>query len=438
MGTCWAVYVKPSHRRRGVGEALMQRCVAHWRSIGCLKGVLLHATAAGRALYEKVGFAPHNGMVVDLEPPKREQHPASRVSTTVSAKQAEFLLSSPPSPPSLIRHPSATGSESPTQTDGREDGEEESTHGDEAPAAALAALRAAGVVGEDWWLSLLAHALPQQLDEAFGKQSDRPDPTLIEKVKGVQRELGTLIDREDNWLTRNISRLGGGFDMKKLAEDPRRLAAKFDRLAGRYEEWVVGNRSKVGEWLSKMARRNAASLSGPETRALDVACGIGLPGHQLRLCGYRGRFVGSDISAGMLEKANERGGAYDSLVVADANKGLGFVAAAEMDLVICTGALELLNHSTVLAEVARVLKPGGQLWASFQHEEAGDATKRPTANPTAHQNVRGISRQEMVAELNAAGLELASVEQCDDAFYTPSEGELRPVPYLFVVARKPA
>lgn len=74
MGTCWAVYVKPSHRRRGIGEALMQRCVAHWRSTSCLRGVLLHATASGRALYEKIGFAPHNGMVIELppEPPMRE------------------------------------------------------------------------------------------------------------------------------------------------------------------------------------------------------------------------------------------------------------------------------------------------------------------------------------------------------------------------------
>lgn len=88
----------------------------------------------------------------------------------------------------------------------------------------------------------------------------------------------------------------------------------------------------VFHWLSRLARdvlvsdgdapATAPSDAAPEHRrrrlcarvVADVACGIGLPGHTLRLCGYRGRLVGLDLSSRMLEKAQRRA-SYDELQV---------------------------------------------------------------------------------------------------------------------------
>ena len=49
----------------------------------------------------------------------------------------------------------------------------------------------------------------------------------------------------------------------------------------------------------------------------------------------------------------------------------------------------------------------------------------------------GVSRADMDRKLRDAGLLVCDVEQCDNAFYTPRNGVLVPVPYLFVAAVRP-
>jgi len=45
----------PSHRRRGIGEAMTWRSVSHGREAGCTVAVL-EASAAGKPVYERMGF----------------------------------------------------------------------------------------------------------------------------------------------------------------------------------------------------------------------------------------------------------------------------------------------------------------------------------------------------------------------------------------------
>ena len=62
------VYVDPAWRRRGVGDALMQRvliALAERR----IRRIVLHASDDGRRLYERLGFVPTNEM--RFEPPRR-------------------------------------------------------------------------------------------------------------------------------------------------------------------------------------------------------------------------------------------------------------------------------------------------------------------------------------------------------------------------------
>lgn len=59
------VYVEPAWRRRGVGEALM-RSVLTALAGGKIRRIVLHASADGRRLYERLGFVPTNEM--RLEP----------------------------------------------------------------------------------------------------------------------------------------------------------------------------------------------------------------------------------------------------------------------------------------------------------------------------------------------------------------------------------
>lgn len=70
-GYIWGVYVAPDHRGRGTGRALTQAMVEHLRVAGCTQ-VHLHASPAGRSVYEGMGFAPSNEMRLLLSPPERE------------------------------------------------------------------------------------------------------------------------------------------------------------------------------------------------------------------------------------------------------------------------------------------------------------------------------------------------------------------------------
>jgi GNAT superfamily N-acetyltransferase len=64
------VYVEPGWRRRGVAEALM-RAVLDALKDRCIRRVVLHASADGRRLYERLGFAQTNEMRLS----RPETHP---------------------------------------------------------------------------------------------------------------------------------------------------------------------------------------------------------------------------------------------------------------------------------------------------------------------------------------------------------------------------
>lgn len=534
IGTVWAVYVNPEHRRRGVATAMMQRVKDHWESLGCTKGVLLHASDAGRKVYQKVGFEEGNMLTLDVAshtPPELslpegisisdqaadeavcehlvlaraesslgelDQHGHQRVlqflkdsqhscqSVTFSARLPDgrivgtvvSSLWSGPLPlvlqPEALRFGTAWGLY--VQPEWRHCGigralmERCASHWQQLachkgvvlctpagvrllsqmgfePGNALvlplcgatdsASARVVGLLrkrlgnghsSSDRQLKLMLNALPHQLQVA--QEAGCLSPEEHQQVRAVQHEQCLVVRERDNWFSRNVARFGAGFDMAALSAQPEQLAAKFDRLAGKYDHWVVGNQSRVERWLAETCLARCAS-QGSERVVADVACGVGLPGHTLRLCGFEGRVVGCDISQGMVRRTLARG-AYDDAVVANANDGLPWLDSSA-DVVICTGAMELLNQPVVLKEASRVLNPTGELWVSFQWDrENGD-------NPTAHQHVSGRTVHAVESELHRAGFEVVSLDKCEQAFLTPSplkNGELLPVPYLFIVATR--
>ena len=56
------VYTAPAWRRRGLAERLVREALAWARGRGA-SSVRLHASAAGRGLYARLGFAPTNEMI---------------------------------------------------------------------------------------------------------------------------------------------------------------------------------------------------------------------------------------------------------------------------------------------------------------------------------------------------------------------------------------
>jgi GNAT superfamily N-acetyltransferase len=55
------VYTEPEWRRQGVAELLMHH-ILEWSREQRIRSIVLHASAQGRRLYEKLGFVPTNEM----------------------------------------------------------------------------------------------------------------------------------------------------------------------------------------------------------------------------------------------------------------------------------------------------------------------------------------------------------------------------------------
>ena len=127
-------------------------------------------------------------------------------------------------------------------------------------------------------------------------------------------------------------------------------------------------------------RPAALALAGDVAgrRVLDAGCGSGPLFAALR---DRGAIVtGFDKSAGMLELARRRFGDDADLRQADLGRPLPFPDGAFDDVIASLVLRYLEDWTAPLAELRRVLRPGGRLIASVDHPMAGHPLLRPGAD----------------------------------------------------------
>jgi predicted TPR repeat methyltransferase len=160
----------------------------------------------------------------------------------------------------------------------------------------------------------------------------------------------------------------GGTDVPTRATDDY-VKSVFDRFAGSFDshlgklgyrapELVVDEMKRITEHLG---------LGGPVV--LDAGCGTGLCAPLLRPLAER--LEGVDLSAGMLDRARERGG-YDALYEAELVAFLNarpdtYNAIVSADVLVYFGDIDAL-----IASVARSLKPGGILVFTVEVLDAAD------------------------------------------------------------------
>ena len=140
------------------------------------------------------------------------------------------------------------------------------------------------------------------------------------------------------------------------AEDKAAMVeAMFDRIAPRYDLLNRLLTLRLDQGWRRLALRLLAV--GPGDLLVDLGCGTGDLCELGRAAGAR--VIGVDFSAGMLARARARGAA-DALLRADACRlPLGDASAS-----VVTSAFALRNVISIpalLAEAARVLRPGGRL-----------------------------------------------------------------------------
>ena len=151
-----------------------------------------------------------------------------------------------------------------------------------------------------------------------------------------------------------------------LAAPVRASDAYVSYLFDHYAHSFDAQLAKLGYQAPKLiAQHLAQSLAPPQAawRVLDAGCGTGLCGPLLRP--YARALTGVDLSAGMVAKAEARGG-YDRLVVAELTQ---FLAACDADFELIVSADTLVyfgDLSAVMAAAARALASGGCLAFSLE------------------------------------------------------------------------
>jgi SAM-dependent methyltransferase len=192
--------------------------------------------------------------------------------------------------------------------------------------------------------------------------------------------------------------------------------ARFEHLARKH-----GDEAAVSGWSESGLRRRVrcfrslvpAAAPAPAPVALELGCGAGTYVRLLAGLGYRA--VGLDYSLPSLSRARAADPGDKGRYVAGEAYRLP-CRAAVVDLVVCIGVLQALAHpEAAVAEIARVLRPGGALLLEALNRRslaarAAQARARLRRLPP---RVLAHDPAQVAGWLEAAGLEvLARVPVC--------------------------
>jgi SAM-dependent methyltransferase len=157
---------------------------------------------------------------------------------------------------------------------------------------------------------------------------------------------------------------GPDFTVRVVEDDGRSVANAndYDSFAEAYTAQTEANLIN-GYYCRPAILDLAGGMAG--RRVLDVGCGSGPLSAALR---DRGAIVtGFDSSAKMLELARQRLGADADLHLADLRSPLPFPDGAFDDVIACLVLHYLKDWTAPLAELRRVLTPGGRLIVAVDH-----------------------------------------------------------------------
>lgn len=160
------------------------------------------------------------------------------------------------------------------------------------------------------------------------------------------------------------------------------VIALFDDMAPRFDALLVDELEyRVPEKLAAAIERAAPGRRF--AHALDLGCGTGLMGAQLRP--RVDRLDGVDLSPRMIERARARG-VYDELHTAEVHEHLAETTARH-DLIVATDVFIYIGDLAPLVAAARdVLAGGGLLAASAEQHDGVDVRLAPTGR---YQHSRG-------------------------------------------------
>jgi len=168
------------------------------------------------------------------------------------------------------------------------------------------------------------------------------------------------------------------------------IERSYDRVAELYDRAYTDIRVRADEWqwVADRAARARTTIGRP-LRVLEIGCGNGALLRALDDNGVIDFGIGADISVGMLDRARERSRDRARLRFIKVNGPALDVPDDHVDVVISFLSFRYLDWDPVMAEIRRVLAPGGRLWVVDMVE-----------HPARIRELRGLA-QSAVAHLSA-------------------------------------
>lgn len=194
------------------------------------------------------------------------------------------------------------------------------------------------------------------------------------------------------------------------APEKHRIRSAFDRAAGSYDAAAVLQRAVCARLLAalrEVPREQGADTPAGAPQLLDAGCGTGHGVGLLRRQWPRGHITAVDFAAAMAA-ITRRGGARTALADIEA---LPF-RDASFDGFWSSLTVQWCDHRRVLAEAARVLRPGGWLALSTLGEGTYRELRTAFAGIDRHRHTLDFSAADRLATAAAAaGLTRIAVQR---------------------------
>ncbi len=204
------------------------------------------------------------------------------------------------------------------------------------------------------------------LAEAYNRALALEKAGDLEAASRAYREVLALDPADRGGASVRLASMGLGPHPEKAPDAY--VETLFDQHAEVFDNVLV---EQLGYAVPVQLRQLLTDMAlGPFDRALDLGCGTGLTGGELR--GMAGFIAGVDISENMVELADERE-VYDALYVGEA---LAFLEAGDdeeerWDIIAATDVMPYLGDlSELIRQMAAALAPGG--WIAFSTETLPD------------------------------------------------------------------
>jgi predicted TPR repeat methyltransferase len=187
--------------------------------------------------------------------------------------------------------------------------------------------------------------------------------------------------------------------LRRPRSDPRYVRHLFDQFAPDYDARMVAQLHYRAPAILRELGDLLGLAAGAPHAILDLGCGTGLMGAAVR--DWACRLDGIDLSPSMVQKARQRD-IYDELAVADIMDWLA-VCERRYALVVAADTLVYLGElSALVAEVTRVLSPGGHFLFTVEYKNGDGFALGPRRRWRHSESYLRLAARS--AELELAGL----------------------------------